>query len=136
LDTSGLLLLTNDTELAEHLTNPAFHVPKTYLVKSASVLGEEELERLGAGVDLSDGPTRPAKVRRLRDSASKSFFEITITEGRNRQVRRMVEAVGSRVLKLVRTSIGPLGMRELTIGNWRQLEREELKALRRAARLA
>lgn len=136
LDTSGLLLLTNDTEFAEHITNPDFHVPKTYLVKTATLLGDEQLESLRRGVALADGPTRPASVRRLRDSASKSFFEITVTEGRNRQVRRMVEAAGSKVLKLVRTAIGPVGIGALAIGHWRPLSAEEVRQLRRAGRPA
>jgi 23S rRNA pseudouridine2605 synthase len=136
LDTSGLLLLTNDTEFAERVTNPEFHVPKTYLVKTATLLGDSQLESLRQGVALADGPTRPASVRRLRDSASKSFFEITITEGRNRQVRRMVEAAGSKVLKLVRTAIGPVGIGDLAIGHWRQLSADEVRQLRRAARPA
>jgi len=129
LDTSGLLIMTNDAELAERLTNPEFHVPKTYLVKAATIITDEQLERLRAGIELKDGITRPAKVRRVRDSASKSFFEITITEGRNRQVRRMVEALDSRVLKLVRTAIGPLRIGDLAIGNYRKLRPEEVRML-------
>lgn len=129
LDTSGLLLMTNDTDLAEHITNPEHNVPKTYLVKSATRLSDEQLEQLRRGVELSDGPTRPAQVARLRDSASKSFFEITIAEGRNRQVRRMVEAIGSKVSKLVRTAIGPLKIGSLEIGRYRPLTAEEIRAL-------
>ena len=78
---------------------------------------------------LSDGPTKPAIVTRLRDSGSKTFFEITITEGRNRQVRRMVEAIGSKVLKLVRTAIGPLEIAGLEIGKHRRLTGSEVQAL-------
>ena len=128
-DTSGLLLLSNDTEFAERVTNPDHKVAKTYLVKASSRLSDEDLERLRNGVELSDGMTRPAEVRRVRDSEKYSFIEITITEGRNRQVRRMIEAVGSKVLKLVRTSIGPIGIGTLEIGKWRELTREELRAL-------
>lgn len=130
LNTSGLLILTNDTQLAEYLTNPEHNVPKTYLVKSATRLNDEQLDQLRRGVNLSDGPTRPAIVTRLRDSANKTFFEITITEGRNRQVRRMVEAVGSTVSKLVRTSIGNLRIGDLQIGSYRVLTRHEVAALR------
>ena len=129
-DTSGLLILTNDTRFAEHIANPDHKVPKTYLVKSASRLADEHLERLRRGIELEDGPTRPALVRRVRDSASKTFFEITITEGRNRQVRRMVEAAGSRVSKLVRIAIGPLRIEQLEIGKYRPLTEGEVKALR------
>ena len=130
LDTSGLLLLTNDTQFAERLTNPDHHIPKTYHVKCATLLTDEQIERLRRGVELSDGPTRPAKVRRVRDSARHSFIEITITEGRNRQVRRMLEAVDSKVLKLVRTTIGPLGIGDLPIGKWRPLTPAELALLK------
>lgn len=136
LDTSGLLLLTNDTQFAERLTNPAFKVPKTYLVKTATRLSDETLEALRRGVVLSDGPTRPAEVSRLRDSGRHTFLELTLTEGRNRQVRRMIEAVDSRVLKLVRTAIGPLRIGKLEIGKSRPLTAAELAALtapRRAA---
>lgn len=130
LDTSGLLILTNDTQLAERLTNPEFHVPKTYLVKCASVLDETAVAKLRGGVELDDGPTRPAIVKRIRDSESKTFLELTITEGRNRQVRRMIEAVGSHVLKLVRTRIGPIEIGKLTIGQWRELTSNEVRMLK------
>jgi len=133
-DTSGLLILTNDSGLAEHLTNPDYHVPKTYLVKAAHVLTDEQLESMRQGVELKDGPTRPAEVRRLRDSGQRTFFEITITEGRNRQVRRMVEEAGSKVLKLVRVSIGPLRIGPLQIGHVRHIDPAELRALRHSGR--
>src|SRR6185437_4805236 len=129
LDTSGLLILTNDTQFAERLTNPEHRVPKTYQVKASSVLTGEQLENLRRGVTLSDGPTRAAIVKRLRDTAKYTVIEMTITEGRNRQVRRMVEAVGSKVLKLVRTSIGEIRIGDLPIGKWRLLTAEEIRAL-------
>jgi pseudouridine synthase len=128
LDTSGLLLMTNDTRLAEAITNPDYKIPKTYLVKTATILSEEQLERLRRGVELKDGPTKPAEVRRLRDSARHTHLEMTITEGRNRQVRRMIEALDSKVLKLVRIAIGPLRIDDLAIGKWRKLAGEELRA--------
>jgi pseudouridine synthase len=129
LNTSGLLILTNDTQFAEHLTNPDRKVPKTYLVKCADLIPDESLDRLRAGVELSDGPTRPAVVKRVRDSGKYSHLEIRITEGRNRQVRRMIEAVESRVLKLVRTAIGPIEIAGLKIGTWRPLEEREIALL-------
>ena len=134
LDTSGLLLLTNDNDLAERLTNPAYHLPKTYLVKASSVLSDDQLASLARGVELSDGLTRPAAVRRVRGSEKYTFFEMTITEGRNRQVRRMVEAVGSKVLKLVRTQLGPLTLAGLQIGKWRELTPAEVDVLRKQTR--
>lgn len=130
LDTSGLLLMTNDTIFAERITNPDHKVPKTYQVKASTLLTDEQLDQLRRGVQLSDGPTRPATVTRLRDSARYTFLEILITEGRNRQVRRMIEALGAKVLKLVRTAIGPIRIGELQIGKWRELTAEELRQLR------
>jgi 23S rRNA pseudouridine2605 synthase len=129
LDTSGLLLLTNDTQFAERLTNPDHKIPKTYLVKCAALLPEDQLEKLRKGVELSDGPTRPAQVTRVRDSGEYTHLEITITEGRNRQVRRMIEAIGSKVLKLVRIQIGPIRIGDLKIGASRPLTQNELTAL-------
>lgn len=132
-DSSGLLILTNDTQFAERMTNPRYKAPKTYLVKTSTRLAEEALDQLRNGVTLSDGPTRPAEVTRLRDSGDKTFFEITITEGRNRQVRRMVESIGSTVLKLVRTAIGPLQIAKLEIGKYRQLTQVEVRELTQSA---
>ena len=132
LDTSGLLLMTNDNQLAERVTNPASHVPKTYLVKASKRLTDEQLQRLRDGVELADGPTRPARVRRVRDSEKYTHLEITLTEGRNRQVRRMIEALDAAVLKLVRVRIGPVAIGALQIGKWRSLSPAELRALRGA----
>lgn len=134
LDTSGLLLLTNDNLLAEALTNPEHKVAKKYLVKASSLLSDEQLQQLAQGVELSDGPTRAAVVKRVRDSEKYSFLEITLTEGRNRQVRRMLEAIGSRVLKLVRVSLGPLTLEGLQIGQWRKLSASEVAELRRISK--
>ncbi len=128
LDSSGLLLLTNDTELAERLTNPEHKVPKTYRVKAATLLSEDQLDQLRHGVDLSDGPTRPALVRR----EASTYLRITITEGRNRQVRRMLEAVGSAVVELTRTAIGKLRLGDLPAGEWRDLTPAEVIDLQRA----
>ena len=130
LDSSGLLIMTNDNQLAERITNPDSHVPKTYLVKASAVLTEEQLQQLRAGIELSDGPTRPSRVTRLRDSARYTHFEIALTEGRNRQVRRMVEALGARVLKLVRVRIGSIAIGALPIGRWRLLTPAEVAALK------
>jgi 23S rRNA pseudouridine2605 synthase len=130
LDTSGLLLLTNDNAFAERVTNPDEKVPKTYQVKASTLLTDEQIEQLRNGVQLNDGPTRPAEVKRLRDSGKYTHLEMTISEGRNRQVRRMIEAVGGKVLKLVRTAIGPIRIGELPIGKWRPLTAEEVRALK------
>jgi len=129
LDTTGLLILTNDTQFAERLTNPAHKMPKTYQAKASTRLSDEQLEQLRRGVELDDGPTRPAVVTRLRDSGKYTHVEITITEGRNRQVRRMFEAIGAKVLKLVRTAVGPLRIGDLPIGKYRPLTAAEIAAL-------
>jgi pseudouridine synthase len=129
LDTSGLLLMTNDTDFAERITNPDHKIGKTYQLKAATLLTDEQIEELRRGVTLNDGPTRPAEVVRLRDGPRHTFLEMTITEGRNRQVRRMVEAIGSKVLKLVRTAIGPVRLGDLQIGKWRYLSAGEVEAL-------
>ncbi len=129
LDTSGLLLMTNDTQFAERVMNPDYKTPKTYLVKASTRLSDEQVERLRRGVELSDGPTQTAEVGRVRDSGKYSFIELTIREGRNRQVRRMLEAVSSKVLKLVRIAIGPLRIGELEIGKYRSLTAAEVKGL-------
>ena len=125
LDTSGLLILTNDTQFAERLTNPEYHVPKTYRVKASKPVSDEDLDALRNGIELRDGPTRPARVTRVRAAV----FEITITEGRNRQVRRMVEALGAKVEKLARIAIGPIAIGELAVGEMRELTRDEVRML-------
>lgn len=128
-DTSGLLLLTNDTRFAERVTNPDYKIPKTYLVKASTLLSDGQLDELRSGILLSDGPTQPAIVKRVRDSARSAFVEITIREGRNRQVRRMIEAVGSKVLKLVRIQIGQIDIGDLAIGKYRELTPAEVRSL-------
>jgi len=125
LDTSGLLILTNDTQFAERLTNPDHKIAKTYRVQCASPLPDSALEKLRQGVVLNDGPTRPAVARRL----SEMELELRITEGRNRQVRRMLEAVGNKVVALERTHIGPLTAGELRPGEWRELTLAEVAQL-------
>jgi pseudouridine synthase len=129
LDTSGLLILTNDTGFADRVASPQHKVPKTYQVKTAHTLTEEQIEKLRQGLLLNDGPTRPAAVKRLRDGSGCTVLEMTITEGRNRQVRRMIEAIGSRVRKLVRTAIGPIRIEKLVSGKWRPLTAGEVAAL-------
>jgi 23S rRNA pseudouridine2605 synthase len=130
LDTSGLLLMTNDTDFADRVMSPEHKVAKTYELKASELLTDDQLEQLRRGLILDDGPTRPALVRRLREHPRYTHLEITITEGRNRQVRRMVEALGAKVLKLVRTAIGPVRIGDLPIGKWRELTPEEVQTLR------
>jgi 23S rRNA pseudouridine2605 synthase len=125
-DSTGLILLTNDGELAHRLTHPSFEVPKTYRVTVArGPVTDRAVRALRAGVRLEDGPTAPARVRRLRSDT----LEITIHEGRNRQVKRMCEAVGHRVLRLERIAFGPLGLGDLRPGSHRRLAGAEVQAL-------
>lgn len=130
LDSEGLLLLTNDGQLAHMLTHPRFEVPKTYRVwVTGGPVGEQTLQALRDGVVLQDGPTAPARVVSLAPDR----LEITIREGRNRQVRRMCEAVGHPVRRLARVSFGPLQLGDLALGSHRQLQEREIQALREAA---
>jgi 23S rRNA pseudouridine2605 synthase len=134
-DTSGLLLLTNDTEFADFITDPASEVPKTYLVKTNALLSEEVIAKLNAGVEMKRGDTaRPLSVRRREDRGKYTWLEVVLAEGKNREVRRMIEAVGFKVLKLVRTGIGPLTLEGLEVGKWRELSLAEVSLLRRSAR--
>ena len=125
-DTTGLLLLTNDGELADRLTHPRYEVPKTYRVRLGRPIADRDLDRLRRGVALDDGPTGPAEVRRLGERQ----VEIVLREGRNRQVRRMVEAVGNRVVALRRVRFGPLALGRLKEGGARRLSDAEIAQLR------
>jgi 23S rRNA pseudouridine2605 synthase len=128
-DTEGLLLLTNDGDLAHRLTHPSFGVDKEYLAQVEGNPSPAVLRRLREGVDLDDGRTAPAKATLV----APGVIGLVIHEGRNRQVRRMLEAVGHPVRRLVRTRIGPLAERRLKPGEWRVLELEEVRALEAAA---
>lgn len=133
--TEGALILCNDGELTYRLTHPAFEVPKTYLAEVRGAVNQGVLRRLRGGVELDDGPTGPATVRLVDRLAGGALVEITIREGRNRQIRRMIEAVGCRVGGLVRTHIGPLALGRLKPGTARRLSAEEVSALYRACGL-
>lgn len=128
-DSSGLLLLTNDGALANLLTHPRYEVPKTYVARLRARIGDRELERLRSGVELEDGPTAPAQLKRLGDRE----VEIVLREGRNRQVRRMLEAVGNEVVALRRVRFGSLQLGGLEEGSSRQLSDDEIAQLREAA---
>ena len=130
-DTSGLLLLTNDTEFGHAVMSPESQIPKTYMAKINALLSEEVIAELARGVEMKRGDyARPQSVRRLEDRGKYTWLEIVLTEGKNREVRRMVEAVGFTVLKLVRTRIGPLTLQGLEVGEHRPLTRREIAALR------
>jgi 23S rRNA pseudouridine2605 synthase len=131
VDTTGLILLTNDGELANLLTHPRYGVPKTYRVTVRNPpVRPEALQALMHGVELDDGRTAPAKARRITPDR----FELTIREGRKRQVRRMTEAVGLQVKSLERVRFGPLRLGTLPPGEHRRLKAAEIEALRQAAR--
>jgi 23S rRNA pseudouridine2605 synthase len=132
-DTSGLLLLTNDTEFAHFVTNPDSGVRKTYLVKVSGLMSDEVIAQLAGGVRMKRGDeARPLSVRRTEDRGKYTWLEIILTEGKNREVRRMVEAVGFKVLKLVRIAIGPLTLAGLEVGASRPLTPAEVAALRKS----
>ena len=128
VDTEGLLLLTNDGELAHRLTHPSYGVEKEYVAEVEGLPTRAVLRRLREGVELDDGPTAPARATLV----DPSVVRLTIHEGRNRQVRRMCEAVGHSVVRLIRTRIGPLADRSLAPGAWRELTGAEVRSLQRA----
>lgn len=128
MDTEGLLLLTNDGTLTHRLTHPSFGVEKEYVASVEGRPGRGALRALREGVDLEDGRTAPAKV----SVPAPGVLKLVIHEGRNRQVRRMCAAVGHPVVRLVRTRIGPLRDPDLAPGQWRELTRDEVRALERA----
>jgi len=128
-ETEGLLLLTNDGDLTHRLTHPSFGVDKEYLAEVEGQPSRGSIRRLREGVDLDDGPTAPAKASLL----APNLVRLVIHEGRNRQVRRMCDAIGHPVVRLVRTRIGPLGDTTLAPGEWRALTQHEVRSLERAA---
>jgi 23S rRNA pseudouridine2605 synthase len=132
-DSEGLLLLTNDGTLTERVTHPRYGVTKTYLVEVAGSVGSRAIARLLGGVELEDGPARATAARVVDDGRSRSLVEVTMTEGRNREVRRMFDAVGHPVRRLVREAIGPIRDRRLKPGEWRELTLAEVRSLYAAA---
>jgi pseudouridine synthase len=132
---AGLLLLTNDGELALRLTHPRYGIRKTYRVKVKGELHPEALDLLRTGVPLTEGRTEPAFVRIAEKSEHKAWLEITIAEGKHRQIRRMCEHVGLSVEKLVRTRLGPISLGRLQPSTVRQLTNEEIAKLRHAVGL-
>ncbi len=134
-NTEGLLLLTNDGELAYRLTHPRFKVDKTYVAEVRGHMEADVMTRLKKGVMLEDGLTSPAKINLLAKNSIRTLFEITIHEGRNRQVRRMCEAVGHPVKALRRVRFGPLKLEHLEPGEFRNLTVEEIKSLKKICQL-
>ena len=128
-DTEGLLILTNDGDFAHRLAHPSYQVPKTYIAEVAGLVGEQTLSRLRRGITLEDGPVRPTSVKIVSAAGDKTLLKITIQEGRNRIVRRTMEAVGHPIRRLSRTGIGPVRLGNLKIGELRDLTRDELGGL-------
>lgn len=131
LTTEGLLLLTNDGSLAHRLMHPRHEIEKTYLVRAQGKISTEKLEKLAAGIVLDDGPTLPAKVDKVRFAGSHTWFELTIREGRNRQVRRMLEAIGHPVSRLKRVRLAFLDIENLPVGSYRLLSPREVDRLKK-----
>ena len=129
--TSGALILTNDGDFVYKVTHPKHEITKTYTVTVHGIITNEAVEKLRQGVEIEDYVTRPAKVKILKTDEEKNIsrLEITIHEGKNRQVRKMCEAVGSKVIALHRSKIGDIGVKELKLGNWRYLKDYEVKKL-------
>jgi len=133
-NSEGLLLLTNDGDLAQRVAHPRYRVPRHYVVKVRGVLGERALKRLRSGVKLEDGMTSPAEVRVTRSGPKNTWLKMTLREGRNQQIKRMCEAVGHPVVRLKRTGIGSIPLGSLKPRESRFLEAAEVEALKREQR--
>ena len=129
--TSGALILTNDGDFVYKVTHPKHEIEKTYTVTIAGIISNENVEKLRKGVKIDDYTTRPAKVKILKTDTEKnrSRLEITIHEGKNRQIRKMCESVGRKVLALHRSKIGNIGVKDLKLGTWRYMKKQEIESL-------
>lgn len=128
-DSEGMLLLTNDGEFAHAILHPSKKIPKTYIVKVKGVLEDQDLDKLRNGIRLDRTMTSPARVKRLRKTENNSWIEMTIYEGKKRQIRRMLERVGHPVIRLIRMKINGLEMGELEPGAYRRISSEEMKKI-------
>ena len=128
-DSEGLLILTNDGELANKLAHPSYQVPKTYIAEVTGLMNAATLQRLRHGITLEDGPVRPTSVKIVSSAAERTLIKITLQEGRNRIVRRTMEAVGHPVRRLSRIGVGPVRLGNLKLGEYRELTRDELGGL-------
>jgi 23S rRNA pseudouridine2605 synthase len=134
-DSLGLLLLTNDGDFSHRLTHPRYHIPKTYKVTVHGTVSEETIDKLRNGIELEDGFSSTAKAALVKKSGGRSVLRITVYEGRNRLIRRMVEAVGHKAIQLIRTGFGSLELGSLKIGKYRRLEPDEIRELKRMVKL-
>lgn len=128
-DSDGLILLTNDGDFAHRMSHPSWEVPKTYMVEVTGVMDNKTIKRIEKGVTLDDGPVRPDRVKLVSRSPKQSLVLVTLHEGRNRVVRRLMDAVGHPVDRLARVAIGPVKLGQLPVGESRDLTRDELGAL-------
>ncbi len=135
-DAEGLLLFTNDGQLAEHLMHPRYEISRTYLVKVKGVLSDQEIQRLETGVSLMDGMTAPCRIQKVRKTAENSWIELTTHEGRNRQVKRMLEHVGHPVLKLKRIRFAGIELTGLEVGEYRYLAGKVIQQLKKVGRIS
>lgn len=134
-NSEGLLILTNNGELANRMTHPKYKIKKTYKVTTTGITTDEQIEEMEAGIELDGKKTLPCEIELIKEENAKLSFYITIKEGRNRQVRRMVEAVGGEVHRLVRISQGPLKIKGLKPGEFRELNQREILELKKACGL-
>ena len=130
--TSGALILTNDGDFVYKVTHPKHEITKTYTVTLKGIINKEEVETLKNGVKIEDYTTRPARVKILKTDEEKNIsrLEITIHEGKNRQVRKMCEAIGKKVIALHRSKIGEIEVKDLPLGKWRYLTKKEIEKLK------
>ncbi|MFH0844122.1 MAG: pseudouridine synthase [Pseudomonadota bacterium] len=135
-DTIGLLLLTNDGEWAYRLTHPRYHVPRTYKITIEGTISDEALNRLREGIPLEDGFSGRSKVAFIHQEKGKSVIRMTLTHGRRRMIRRMIDALGYKVVHLVRTGFGLLELGDLKIGHYRRLESHEIHAMKKMVGMA
>jgi len=135
-DSEGLLLLTNDGELANRLTHPRYEIPKIYIVCVEGRVSREEIDKLEKGVPIEGGRTAPAKVKALESRSQSSVLQVEIHEGRKREVRQMCESVGHEVVRLMRVSFAGIRLENLLNGQWRFLKKEEVHRLKRLAGLS
>ena len=135
-DSLGLLLFTNDGEWAYRLTHPKFQIPRTYKVTTEGIITDQAMHRLRDGVPLKDGPSGSSRVTLLSRNERQSLIRMTITQGRSRQIRRMLEAVGYRVVHLIRISYGNLQLGNLKSGRYRYLQDDEIGAMKKLVKMA
>jgi len=133
-DSEGLILLTNDGELLARLTHPRYEVPKTYHVKVVGRVTKESLAKIAKGVNVGAFVAQPSKARVYKENPNNTWVEVILKEGKNREVRRIFEALGHKTMRLIRMAVGPVRLNDLPAGRWRALDRKEIQALSESGR--